>query len=46
MPGENTFDIDLTGWGPGEHHIMIAAAQDDHTGYEGATPIEFTVVVK
>lgn len=46
MPGENTFKVDLTGWGPGEHHLMIAAAQDDHTGYEGATPIEFTVVVK
>jgi hypothetical protein len=46
MPGENTFQIDLTGWGPGEHHLMIAAAQNDHTGYEGATPIEFTVVVK
>ena len=45
MPGENTFELDLTGWGPGEHHIMIAAAQNDHTGYEDSTPIEFTVVV-
>lgn len=46
MPGENTFEIDLTGWGPGEHSLMIAAAQNDHTGYEGSTPIEFTVIVK
>lgn len=46
MPGENKFQIDLTAWGPGEHHIMIAAAQNDHTGYENATPIEFTVTVK
>ncbi len=46
MPGENTFEIDLTAWGPGEHSLMIAAAQNDHTGYEGSTPIEFTVIVK
>jgi hypothetical protein len=45
MPGENTFEIDLTGWGPGEHSLMIAAAQNDHTGYEGSAPIEFTVIV-
>lgn len=46
MPGENTFDIDLTGWGPGEHTIMIAAAQNDHTPIEGANSLQFTVVVK
>jgi hypothetical protein len=46
MPGENTFEIDLTAWGPGEHSLMIAAAQNDHTGYEGSAPIEFTVIVK
>jgi hypothetical protein len=46
MPGENTFDIDLTGWGPGTHTIMIAAAQNDHTPIEGANALQFTVVVK
>ncbi len=46
MPGENTFDIDLTGWGPGEHTIMIAAAQNDHTPIEGANALQFTVVVE
>lgn len=46
MPGENTFELDLTAWGPGEHTIMIAPAQNDHTPYEGAKAIEFTVTVK
>lgn len=46
MPGENTFELDLTGWGPGEHSIMIAPAQNDHTPFEGANMVEFTVVVK
>jgi len=47
MPGENTFQVDLTAWGPGEHTIMIAAAQNDHTGYEGPQAmVQFTVVVK
>lgn len=46
MPGENSFQIDLTGWGSGEHTIMIAPAQNDHTPFEGANTIVFTVVVK
>lgn len=46
MPGENSFQIDLTGWGPGEHTIMIAPAQNDHTPFEGAKAVEFTVTVK
>lgn len=46
MPGSNSFQVDLTGWGSGEHTIMIVPAQDDHTPIEGANEIIFTVTVK
>ncbi len=46
MPGENTFQVDLTAWGPGEHTIMVAPAQNDHTPIEGANMVEFTVTVQ
>ncbi len=46
MPGDNTFDLDLSGWGPGEYTVMISPAQNDHTPYEGGGQVEFTVVVQ
>lgn len=45
MPGTNTFELDLTAWGPGEHTIFIEPAQNDHTMFESFGHVEFTVVV-
>lgn len=45
MPGTNTFELDLTAWGPGEHTIFIEPAQNDHTHLEEFEPLIFTVVV-
>jgi plastocyanin len=45
MPGTNGFTLDLSAWGPGEHTIRIEPAQNDHTMYDPATPITFTVDV-
>jgi hypothetical protein len=46
MPGTNTFELDLTVWGPGEHTIFIEPAQNDHTHLEEFEPLIFTVVVE
>jgi hypothetical protein len=46
MPGSNTFDLDLTAWGPGEHTIWIEPVQNDHTQFETFGHVEFKVVVK
>lgn len=45
MPGTNTFELDLTAWGPGEHTIFIEPAQNDHTHLAEFEPLVFTVVV-
>lgn len=45
MPGTNTFELDLSAWGPGEHTIWIEPVQDDHTMFEDFGHLEFTVVV-
>lgn len=45
MPGANTFDVDLSAWGPGEHTIFIEPVQNDHTNFADFTPAEFTVTV-
>jgi plastocyanin len=45
MPGTNGFTLDLSAWGPGEHTVRIEPAQNDHTMYDPATPVEFTVTV-
>jgi len=46
MPGTNTFDLDLSAWGPGEHTIWIEPVQNDHTTFETFGHVEFTVTVK
>ena len=45
MPGTNTFELDLSAWGPGEHTIWIEPVQNDHTMFEDFGHVEFTVVV-
>lgn len=45
MPGTNTFELDLTAWGPGKHTIWIEPVQNDHTMFESFGHVEFTVVV-
>ena len=45
MPGTNGFTLDLSAWGEGEHTIRIEPAQNDHTMYDPATPVTFTVTV-
>lgn len=45
MPGTNTFELDLSAWGPGEHTIWIEPVQNDHTMFEEFGHVEFTVVV-
>jgi plastocyanin len=45
MPGTNGFTLDLSAWGEGEHTIRIEPAQNDHTMYDPATPVTFTVAV-
>jgi plastocyanin len=45
MPGTNGFTLDLSAWGEGEHTIRIEPAQNDHTMYDPATPVIFTVTV-
>lgn len=46
MPGSNTFELDLTAWGPGTHTIWIEPVQNDHTLFESFGHVEFTVVVE
>jgi hypothetical protein len=45
MPGTNGFTLDLSAWGEGQHTIFIEPAQNDHTMYDPATPVTFTVNV-
>jgi plastocyanin len=45
MPGTNGFTLDLSAWGEGKHTIRIEPAQNDHTMYDPATPVTFTVNV-
>ncbi|HET8522578.1 MAG TPA: hypothetical protein VFL82_05045 [Thermomicrobiales bacterium] len=45
MPGTNGFTLDLSEWGEGEHTIRIEPAQNDHSMYDPATPVTFTVTV-
>ena len=46
MPGSNSFELDLTAWGPGAHTIWIEPVQNDHTMFAEFGHIEFTVVVE
>lgn len=46
MPGSNTFEVDLTAWGPGEHTIFIEPVQNDHTNFAEFGHAEFTVTVQ
>lgn len=43
MPGTNGFTLDLSAWGEGSHTIRIEPAQNDHTMYDPATSVTFTV---
>jgi hypothetical protein len=45
MPGTNSFELDLTNWGPGEHTIWIEPVQNDHTQFESFGHVEFHVTV-
>ena len=45
MPGTNTFEVDLTAWGPGEHTIFVEPVQNDHTNFADFDHLEFTVTV-
>ncbi|MEZ4626372.1 MAG: hypothetical protein R2843_16605 [Thermomicrobiales bacterium] len=45
MPGTNSFDLDLTAWGPGNHTIWIEPVQNDHTMFAEFGHVEFTVNV-
>jgi hypothetical protein len=45
MPASNSFELDLSAWGPGEHSILITPAQNDHTPLAEFEPLMFTVVV-
>ena len=45
MPGTNSFELDLSAWGPGKHTIWIEPVQNDHTKFEDFGHVEFTVVV-
>lgn len=45
MPGTNAFTLDLSAWGEGKHTIRIETAQNDHTMYDPATSVTFTVNV-
>jgi hypothetical protein len=46
MPGTNSFEVDLTEWGPGEHTIFIEPVQNDHTNFAEFGHAEFTVTVE
>jgi hypothetical protein len=46
MPGTNSFEVDLTEWGPGEHTIFIEPVQNDHTNFAEFEHVEFTVNVE
>ena len=42
----NTFEVDLTAWGPGRHTIGVLPVQNNHHGFAGVAPMAFEVVVK
>ncbi len=46
MPGTNSFEGDLTEWGPGEHTIFIEPVQNDPTNFAEFEHVEFTVTVE
>lgn len=46
MPGTNSFEVDLSEWGPGEHTIFIEPVQNDHTNFADFGHAEFTVTVE
>jgi hypothetical protein len=46
MPGTDTFELDLTAWGPGEHTIWIEPVRNDHHQFESFGHVEFTVTVE
>jgi plastocyanin len=45
MPGTNGFTLNLSAWGEGQHTVSIEPAQNDHTMYDPASPVTFTVNV-
>ncbi len=46
MPGTDSFEVDLSEWGPGEHTIFIEPVQNDHTNFAEFGHVEFTVTVE
>ncbi len=46
MPGSNSFEVDLSAWGPGKHTIWIEPVQNDHTMFASFGHVEFTVNVE
>ncbi|MGH2614164.1 MAG: hypothetical protein ACRDJC_02905 [Thermomicrobiales bacterium] len=46
MPGTNSFEVDLSEWGPGEHTIFVEPVQNDHTNFAEFEHVEFTVTVE
>jgi hypothetical protein len=46
MPGTDTFELDLSAWGPGEHTIWIEPVRNDHHNFESSGHVEFTVTVE
>lgn len=46
MPGSDTFDLDLSAWGSGEHTIWIEPVQNDHTMFETFGHVEFKINIK
>lgn len=45
MPASNSFELDLSAWGPGEHTVLVTPAQNDHTPLAEFEPLMFIVVV-
>ena len=42
----NSFEVDMTAWGPGRHTIGVLPVQNNHHGFDGVSPMEFEVVVE
>lgn len=45
MPGEDSFDLDLSAWGSGEHTVWIGPAQNDHSMFAEFDHVVFKVSV-
>lgn len=45
MPCDSSVPLDLSGWGPGTHTIMVMLAQNDHTPVPDVQPAMITVNV-